>query len=117
MLLKLWRSLGYSLSGLKHAFYEEQSFRLEVIAGLLLIPVAFVVAKPFSESLLLIGSYLCVLMAELFNSAIEGLADKIEHEQCPQIKKVKDMSSAAVFIALLIAAIVWVKAFYLWLIL
>lgn len=115
MLLKLWRSLGYSLNGLKHAFLEEQSFRLEVIACLLLIPLAFYITHSLSHGVILVCACLLVLMAELFNSALELLADKVEVQHCQQIKRIKDMSSAAVFVTILIALLIWLQPLYHWL--
>jgi len=48
-----------------------------------------------------------VLIAELFNSAIEALADRISEEQHPLIKQAKDIGSAAVLVALCYTVLVW----------
>ncbi len=95
------------MSGLSVAFKSEQSFRWEVVASLVVIPLASYLAGTFLEWVLLVSVYFLVLMAELLNSAIEVLADKVESKQCEQIKRTKDFGSAAVFISLLIAVLVW----------
>jgi diacylglycerol kinase (ATP) len=56
---------------------------------------------------LLIGSVLLVLLVELINSAIEAVVDRISSERHPLSGRAKDMGSAAVFIALMIAGFCW----------
>jgi diacylglycerol kinase (ATP) len=55
----------------------------------------------------LIGVLVFVLIVELLNTAIEKLGDRITLDQDPAIKRVKDMGSAAILLALFIAAAVW----------
>lgn len=58
----------------------------------------------------LIGVVLLLLTVELLNTAIEKLADRLTLERDEQIGRVKDMGSAAVGVALLIAGAVWLAA-------
>jgi diacylglycerol kinase (ATP) len=51
---------------------------------------------------------LLVLIVELLNSALEAALDRISLEDHPLIGRAKDIGSAAVFVALLNAAAVWV---------
>lgn len=106
-LKKIWLSFCYSFSGLKVAFVKEQSFRWEVVAGFVLIPLAMMITNNIFELVLLVGAYGFVLVVELLNSAIEVLADKVEPNQCMAIKHIKDMASAAVFVALAINLLAW----------
>ncbi len=48
-----------------------------------------------------------VLVVEILNTAIEKLADRVNLAVDPQIRRVKDMGSAAVGLALLIAGMTW----------
>ena len=59
---------------------------------------------------MLIGVVVFVLVVELLNTAIEKLADRVNLAIDPQIGRVKDMGSAAVGLALLIAGITWLLA-------
>lgn len=52
-----------------------------------------------------------VIAAELFNSAIEALADKVEPERDPVIRRVKDMSAGAVLVMAITAAVVGTLVF------
>jgi diacylglycerol kinase (ATP) len=61
------------------------------------------------------GVLLLLLVVELLNTAIEKLADRISPEDDLLIGRVKDMSSAAVGLAILLAAIIWIAAFAEWL--
>jgi diacylglycerol kinase (ATP) len=51
-----------------------------------------------------------VLIIELLNTAIEKLADRLTTEHDPQIGRVKDMGSAAVGVALVMAGLFWLFA-------
>ena len=51
-----------------------------------------------------------MLVVELLNTAIEKLADRLTTDHDPQIGRVKDMGSAAVGVALLMAGFFWIFA-------
>lgn len=97
----------YSMQGFKTAWKSEYAFRQElaltVIAGVaaLLLPV------PALQKLALIGVLILVLIVELVNSAIENVVDRISLERHPLSKNAKDIGSAAVFLALVLAAATW----------
>ena len=58
----------------------------------------------------LIADVVLVLVVELLNTAIEKLADRLTTDHDPQIGRVKDMGSAAVGVALVMAGLFWVFA-------
>ncbi len=51
-----------------------------------------------------------MLVVELLNTAIEKLADRLTTDHDPQIGHVKDMGSAAVGVALVMAGLFWLFA-------
>lgn len=53
-----------------------------------------------------------VWMAEAFNTAIERLCDTVTEEYHPLIKQVKDISSAAVLIASIVAVAAGILLFF-----
>jgi diacylglycerol kinase (ATP) len=79
------------------------------------LPAAFVLAQDAWKRLALVGVLLLLLVVELLNTAIEKLADRISPEDDLLIGRVKDMSSAAVGLAILLAAIIWIATFAEWL--
>jgi diacylglycerol kinase (ATP) len=50
------------------------------------------------------------LVIELLNTAIEKLSDRLTTDHDPQIGRVKDMGSAAVGVALVMAGLFWLFA-------
>jgi diacylglycerol kinase (ATP) len=107
---RLLRATINSWRGLLAAARSEEAFRLELIALVLAIPVAFLLAEQAWKRLALIAIVAFVLVVELLNTAIEKLADRVNLAIDPQIGRVKDMGSAAVGLALLIAAMAWLLA-------
>ena len=107
---RLLRATINTWHGLLAAARSEEAFRQELIALVLAIPLAFLVADAAWKRLALIGVVVFVLVVELLNTAIEKLADRVNLAIDPQIGRVKDMGSAAVGLALLIAGAAWLLA-------
>ncbi|WP_246562504.1 diacylglycerol kinase [Rickettsiella endosymbiont of Dermanyssus gallinae] len=61
------------------------------------------------ERLTLIASIGLVLIAEVINSAIEKIVDRIGTEQHVLSGQAKDIGSAAVFLTLLLAIFTWIS--------
>ncbi|MDO5086073.1 MAG: diacylglycerol kinase [Comamonadaceae bacterium] len=110
-LARLWHATGYSLAGLR-AGWEETAFRQEVVLALALTPLAFWLGQSWVETALLAGSLLIVLITELLNSGIEAAIDRFGPERHPLAKRAKDLGSAAVLLALLLAGGIWAAALY-----
>jgi len=103
----VWRATRWSLKGLRAAWQHESSFRLEVYALLLTMPLALWLGSGALERALLIGSWLLVISAELLNSAIEALIERYGAEQHELAGRAKDLGSAAVFVLMLNVALDW----------
>jgi diacylglycerol kinase (ATP) len=103
----IWKAGGYSLSGLCAAL-RERAFCQEALLSAVLIPLSFFLSGSGVERALMIASVLIVLIVELLNSAVESAIDRISMERHALSKKAKDLGSAAVLIALVNAATVWV---------
>ncbi len=61
---------------------------------------------------LLVGSLLLVLIAELLNSAIEAVVDRISLEDHVLAKRAKDFGSAAVMLSVINVAAVWLLVIF-----
>jgi diacylglycerol kinase (ATP) len=107
---RLLRATINTWHGLLAAARSEEAFRQELVALVLAVPLAFVVADTAWKRVALIGVVVLVLVVELLNTAIEKLADRVNLAIDPQIGQVKDMGSAAVGLALLIAGAAWLLA-------
>lgn len=104
----LWRALKCSLCGIIDTFRTEKPFQMEVAVLIFAIPAAFYLSKSRLELAVMIGSVLLVPVIELLNSALESAVDHTSTEIHPMAKKAKDAGSAAVFLAAVNAAIIWV---------
>ena len=96
--------------GLRDVARSEPAFRQELVALIVALPLAFLIAEGAWKRFVLIGTLLLVLIVELLNTAIEKLADRVSRESDGQIRRVKDMGSAAVGLALLLAGLAWLLA-------
>jgi diacylglycerol kinase (ATP) len=97
-LLRIWKATINSRNGMAFAFRSEQAIREEIFALILSLPVAWFVAATATRAV------------ELLNTAIEKLADRLTMDHDKQIGRVKDMGSAAVGVALLMAGAFWIIA-------
>jgi diacylglycerol kinase (ATP) len=104
---RLIRATGYSWQGLVAAFRNEPAFRQEVALTLVLVPLALWLGQTGLERAVLIAVWLLVLLFELLNSAIEAVVDRIGSERHELSGRAKDIGSAAVLVALVNAAVVW----------
>jgi diacylglycerol kinase (ATP) len=107
---RLLRATINSWNGLRAAARSEAAFRQEVAVLALAVPLSFVVAEGAWKRLSLIGILAFLMVVELLNTAVEKLADRVSLAHEEQIGRVKDMGSAAVGIALLMAGAVWLLA-------
>ena len=73
----------------------------------ILAPLAIWLGRSGTESVLLIGCCLLVLIVELLNSAVEAAVDRIGDEHNTLSRRAKDMGSAAVFLSLVLMVLVW----------
>jgi diacylglycerol kinase (ATP) len=109
-LLRFWKATINTRNGLAFAFRSEQAFREEIAALALALPLAWLIGVTTMRRVELVAAVVLVLVVELLNTAIEKLADRLTREQDPQIGQVKDMGSAAVGVALVMAGLFWLFA-------
>lgn len=104
---RLIRALGFSINGLNATWRSEWAFRVDVVVFVAFAPLALWLGHTGVERALLVGSLFLVLMAELVNSGIEAVVDRIGPDRHEFSKKAKDVGSAVVLVALLNAGAVW----------
>ena len=97
-----------SIDGLRAAWQHESAFRQEVVVFIVATVVALVLPVSAFQKVALISVLLLVLLVEIINSAIEAVIDRISLDRHPLSKRAKDMGSAAVALAITIAALVWI---------
>ena len=97
----------YTYAGLKSAWKNELAFRGEVVVLIIMTPLGLWLGRSAVEQALLIASILLILITELLNSALEAVVDRIGLQRHELSKRAKDMGSAAAFISMVTAAVVW----------
>lgn len=108
---RIWHAGLISLNGLR-AGWGETAFRQEAILSAVLIPLAFWLGRSWVETAALAGSVVLVMIVELLNTAVEAAIDRIGPEWHDLSKRAKDMGSAAVLLALLLAGGIWAAALW-----
>ncbi len=109
-MLRAWRASVNSWNGLAFAVRSERAVREELAALILAVPLAWLIGTTPARRVEMVAAILLLLVVELLNTAIEKLADRVTTDRDPQIGHVKDLASAAVGVALIFAALVWLFA-------
>lgn len=109
---KFLRGFIYAAAGIVHGF-TERNFRVHICA------VCFVswFALRFyelsrAEWAVLLLTFAAVLSAELFNTSIERLCDKVSPEKDEHIRRCKDCAAGAVLISAVFAVVIGVVLFW-----
>jgi len=99
------RKLRTVFSGLRYAVLYDWSVTYKLVLSGIVLVVAFAL-RAWVDFLLILVVTAFVLVAEIFNSAIEALCDFIETRHNEKIKVIKDIAAAAVGIAIFVWMIV-----------
>mgnify|MGYP003376445310 CR=1 FL=1 len=99
------RKLRTALSGLRYAVLYDWSVTYKLVLSAIVLVVAFAL-RAWVDFLLILVVTAFVLVAEIFNSAIEALCDFVETRHNEKIKVIKDIAAAAVGIAIFVWMIV-----------
>jgi len=105
-LLKRIESFRYAINGLKILIKEEHNARIHLFISCSVIFAGIVFRISKIEWITVIFCIALIFSLELINSAIENTADIISKEKNDTIKKIKDLSAAAVLIAAVTSVIV-----------
>jgi diacylglycerol kinase (ATP) len=109
---RIARAFFHSAAGWTHALRTEAAVRQEVVVLAAALPAALLMTSDNWKRVALVGVILLTLAVEFINTALEALADHVRPEVHPDIKVVKDLGSAAVFMTLVLAGVVWLLAIF-----
>lgn len=108
---KRLKSFTYASNGLKVLFQEEHNSRIHLFATVCVIVAGVLLKLSILEWVAVAFAVGLVFSGEIFNSAIEDLADVVCPERDERIKKVKDLAAAAVLVNALTAAVIGLLVF------
>lgn len=106
------KSFSFALQGLAAFFRTQHNAWIHALAAGLAVAAGFYFRIGAHDWCWIVAAIALVFMAELFNTALEFLCDVVSPEIHPTIKKVKDISAAAVLIAALAAVVVGTIVFW-----
>ncbi|KGO35458.1 MAG: diacylglycerol kinase [Desulfoprunum sp.] len=97
------RKIMVCVSGLRYAIRYDFSVSYKVFLSISTLVVCFLL-RQWIDFLLIMAATALMLIAEMFNSAIEALCDFIETHENHKIKVIKDISAAAAGLSILLWA-------------
>ena len=111
MIHKKIDSLRYAFTGVRIAWREEFSFRIQIVTAHIVVLFGWFVGLSAWEWVMVVFLIGFVLSAEAFNTALEEFCDMVKNDPDPHIAKIKDLAAAAVLIASITSIIVGILIF------
>ncbi len=110
--MSFFKGFGYAFLGILHCIKNERNMRFHTVAALYVLVFARFFDFSCSEWLVLFLTIGAVIAAEMINTAIEELCDKVTQETDPHIKHSKDAAAGAVLVLAIFAAVIGVFLFW-----
>ena len=107
-LVRIFNAYKYSMKGFKAGLENEAAIRQEFVLATILTIASVFVFDGVSQLILLIAMPWLTVVAELLNSGIEAVVDRIGTEYHELAGRAKDLGSAAVFVMLVLTLLTWV---------
>lgn len=109
---KLKQSFKWAMHGLKTVWKEERNFRIEVIIGIVVVTLGVLQGLSAIKWALVFIAICFVVTAEIVNTAIEDICNKIEPNTDPVIGKVKDIMAGFVLVSCICAVLIGFVVFF-----
>lgn len=104
-------SFKFAFNGLKQFFRFDHNGRIHVFCAIIAICFSFWLNISAMEWVAICIAIFMVLVTEIFNTAIEKLADLVIKEIHPEIKIIKDLAAGAVLLTAILALIIGAVVF------
>lgn len=98
-------SYRHAFRGIRFAFRYEHNMIIHLLAAAAVVALNMYVEVSRTEWIITIILIGVVWMAEIFNTALERLADHVSREHHPLIGQAKDLSAGAVLMISLVAVV------------
>ncbi len=103
-----FKNTKYALDGLKDAFQNESSFRLQILAFIFFgITALYLPIENIYKAILVVSLFFNII-AETINSAIERVVDLCTSEIHPLAKNAKDLGATIVFLTINLTILIWI---------
>jgi diacylglycerol kinase len=107
----LVKSFRFAMKGVRYAFQNEQNFRFQIIAGMIVTVLMIIFPLQNWERILLSLVIFMVLILELINTAFEKIVDVLKPRVHFYVEIVKDIMAAVVLLASLGALMIGIYIF------
>lgn len=111
-LLHFFKAFKNSWNGLRAVARTEAAFRQELFACVIGVVIIALANITMMERVVLGVSLVCMLVAELINTAIENVVDRIGPEYHELSGCAKDIGSAIVLLTIIAVVCVWVAVLF-----
>ena len=102
-----FKNTSYAIKGLIDLIKNENSFKIELIITLLLLPIIIFIDTNLTNKALMFVTLMGMILAETTNSAIERVVDLVTLEHHDMAGRAKDVGSAIVFFSIFIFLVTW----------
>ena len=110
-ILERIKSFSFALQGIRTFFVTQHNAWLHLLCSVLAILLGLYVHLDNHEWCWIVIAIALVFVSEMLNTAIEFLSDVVSPNRHPEIKKVKDVSAAAVLFAAIAALLIGLMIF------
>ena len=111
-LRRIFHAFKYSIDGITATFKSESSFRQDVILCILAAVLSCFLDVSTLSRIIMLFSLMFIIIAELVNTALETIVDRISPDKNPLSKKAKDIGSAIVMITIICVCALWVALIF-----
>jgi diacylglycerol kinase len=100
---KLVNSFKFAIEGIAYCVKSQRNMKIHLCAAIIVSVLGWWQQLPFAKIAILVFAVALVLLAEMFNTAIEAVVDIISPQYNPQAKIAKDVAAGAVLLAALVS--------------
>lgn len=107
MPLKQWiKSANFAIEGILYAAKTQRHIRYHFYSAAAALILSYILGISRTEFLIISLAVITVLLAELFNTAVEAVVDLLSPEHSEKARVAKDVAAGSVFITALGAAVI-----------
>ncbi len=106
------KSFSFAFKGILTCARTERNFRFHIAVAFYVLIASMIVRLTAAEWTLVLICIGVVLMAELFNTAVEKLCDEVHPGWNKGVGSVKDMTAAAVLVSAIMSAVIGGMIFF-----
>ncbi len=106
------KSLRYALKGIIYALKKEQNLQIELVIGVVVIALMFILNLSVMERVAILMMITAVLVLEILNTTIERIVDMASPRLHPLAETIKNLTAGAVLITSVGAVIIGTIIFY-----